>query len=267
MHPLLNIALTAARAAGEHISRQIHFGKVKIDQKTSYDFVTDVDRAAERIVIDTIQKHYPEHRILGEESGSLGNPESDIEWIIDPIDGTTNFIYGIPQFCVSIGIAEKGSVMHGVVLDPMKNEEFTASRGAGAQLNQKRIRVSKQPNMTGALIGTGIPFGTHYSDEQLTQYLDTLKAFLPETAGIRRLGASALDLAYVACGRLDGFWEMNLKPWDIAAGSLLVQEAGGLIGDFSAEMNFLKNGQIIAANPKLFKPICQILQPKAAVLR
>lgn len=257
MHPLLNVAVTAARAAGEHIARQAYFGNAKIDKKTSYDFVTDVDRTAERIVIDIIQKHYPNHSILGEESGQLGKTDSDIEWIIDPIDGTTNFIYGIPQYCVSIGVVEKGKVMHGVVLDPMKEEEFTASRGRGAQMNQKRIRVSQQAHLSGALIGTGIPFGTHYTEQQLDLYLATLKKFLPETAGIRRLGASALDLAYVACGRLDAYWEMNLKPWDIAAGSLLIQEAGGRISDFSDQSNFLKNGQIVGATPKLFKPVLE----------
>ena len=259
MHPLLNVAVTAARAAGEHIARQAYFGNAKIDKKTSYDFVTDVDRTAERIVIDIIQKHYPNHRILGEEFGQLGDQEADIEWIIDPIDGTTNFIYGIPQFCVSIGIAEKGKVMHGVVLDPIKEEEFTASRGRGAQMNRKRIRVSQQAQLSGALIGTGIPFGTHYTEAQLDLYLARLKQFLPETAGIRRLGAAALDLAYVACGRLDAFWETNLQPWDIAAGTLLVQEAGGRISDFSEKEDFLKNGQVVAATPKLYQPVLEKL--------
>lgn len=267
VNPLLNIALRAARKAGEHIARAHGtLAASQIHAKAAYDFVTDIDRQAEKIIIDTIKRSYPTHAILAEESGEITHGNPQYQWIIDPLDGTTNFIFGIPHYAVSIAIAIEGKVQHGVVLDPIKQEEFTASRGAGAQLNNKRIRVSKRSSLEGSLLGTGIPFGDH-PESKIDDYLSTLKAFLPHIAGIRRAGAASLDLAYVACGRLDGFWEMNLQPWDLAAGCLLVQEAGGLVSDFNAGHRYLETGNVICATPKVFKAMTQRIKahtPQAA---
>jgi len=257
MHPLLNIAIRAARNAGEIIVRSVdRIETLTIEKKAANDFVSEVDRKAEAEIIEVIHKAYPEHGILAEESGiQQGN---DFTWIIDPLDGTTNFLHGFPQFAVSIAVKNKNRLEHAVIYDPMRDELFTASRGDGAQLNNKRIRVSSHFKINEALLGTGFP----YSDmKYLEPYMAMLKSLIPNTAGIRRPGSAALDLAYVAAGRLDGFWELDLKSWDIAAGALLVQEAGGLVGDLTGNNNYLESGHIVCANPKLFKALLQEIRP------
>ncbi len=248
MNPMLNIAVRAARAAENVIIRQIdHVQDLPVSRKSRNDFVTEVDKQAEKVIIDTIHKSYPDHAILAEESGQQG--DSQYVWIIDPLDGTTNFIHGFPQYAISIALQHRGEIEQAVVYDPLRQELFTASRGAGASLNNKRIRVSKQNRLEGALLGTGFPFK---QQERLDDYLKSFRALFPMTAGIRRAGAASLDLAYVACGRLDGFWELGLKPWDMAAGALLVKEAGGMISDLDGRENYLKTGDVIAATPNLY---------------
>jgi myo-inositol-1(or 4)-monophosphatase len=227
MQPLLNIAIRAARRAGEVIVRgmnRVH--RLDVRAKGQNDFVTEIDMQAERDIIETIHKHYPDHAVLAEESGERG--ENEFVWIIDPLDGTTNFMHGFPQFAVSIAVQRRGRIEHGVVYDPLRQELFTTSRGEGAQLDGKRIRVSSHIGLDRALIGTGFPYRTnlHWIDN----YMGMFKAVTQATAGIRRPGAAALDLAYVAAGRLDAFWELGLSPWDTAAGTLLITEAGWLVG-------------------------------------
>lgn len=258
MQPMLTIAIRAARTAGEKIVRASdRMDLVKVDEKGVNDFVTDVDRQSEQDIISIISRAYPDHGFLGEESGST-RPDSDTVWIIDPLDGTTNFIRGIPHYAVSIGCMHKGKLEHAVVYNPVTREEFTASRGHGAQLNGRRLRVTARTTLEGALIGTGIPF-RHHKEELLPAYLKTLGELASKTAGIRRPGSAALDLAYVAAGRYDAFWEMGLKPWDMAAGALLVTEAGGLVSDFEGGSEFLDNGNIVCGNPKCFKQVLQIV--------
>jgi len=258
MQPMLNIALRAARSAGEKIVRASdRLDLIKVDEKGVNDFVTDVDRNAEQEIISIIHRAYPSHGYLGEESGS-SNPDSDYIWVIDPLDGTTNFIRGIPHYAVSIGCLLDGKLEHAVVYNPVTREEFTASRGYGAQLNGKRLRVTSRSTLDGALVGTGIPF-RHHKEELLPAYMKTLAEVASRTAGIRRPGSAALDLAYVAAGRYDAFWEMGLKPWDMAAGALLVTEAGGLVSDFNGGNDFLENGNIVCGNPKCFKQVLQIV--------
>src|SRR5690554_221754 len=260
MEPMLNIALRAARKAGELIERAgERVDLVAIEEKGRNDFVTEVDKSAEKEIIYHLRKAYPEHSIIGEEGGSQPGSNTDVEWIIDPIDGTTNFIHGIPHYSVSIACRIKGQLEHAVVYDPVKREEFTASRGRGARLNGRRIRVSNRRGLPGALIGTGIPF-SGYALENITPYLAALQEIAGQTAGIRRPGSAALDLAYVAAGRFDAFWEMNLNSWDIAAGILLVKEAGGLISDFHGGHDYLESGNIVCGGPKVFKPILQIVK-------
>ncbi len=257
---MVNIALRAARSAGDKIVRAAErMDLVKIDEKGRNDFVTDVDRTSEQEIINHLLRAYPDHRILGEESGYIGNPDSDYTWIIDPLDGTTNFIRGIPHFAVSIGCTHKGRLEHAVVFDPIKQEEFTASRGRGAQLNGRRLRVSGRTAMDGALIATGVPFSLP-SSAHMEPYLEAFKTLAEHSSGIRRLGVASLDLAYLAAGRYDAFWEMYLKPWDIAAGVLLVKEAGGMISDFQGDNDFMDNGHVVAATPRLFKPTLQVVQ-------
>jgi len=257
---MLNIALRAARKAGELIERAgERVDLVAIEEKGRNDFVTEVDKSAEKEIIYHLRKAYPEHSIIGEEGGSQPGSNTDVEWIIDPIDGTTNFIHGIPHYSVSIACRIKGQLEHAVVYDPVKREEFTASRGRGARLNGRRIRVSNRRGLPGALIGTGIPF-SGYALENITPYLAALQEIAGQTAGIRRPGSAALDLAYVAAGRFDAFWEMNLNSWDIAAGILLVKEAGGLISDFHGGHDYLESGNIVCGGPKVFKPILQIVK-------
>lgn len=258
MHPFVNTAVKAARKAGAIIVRHIdQLDQLTVEVKGRNDFVSAVDKLAEEEIIYTIQDTYPDHAILGEESGSQG--DSDYQWIIDPLDGTTNFLHGYPQYAVSIAIAHKGAVEHGVIFDPLRNELFVASRGGGARLNDIRIRVSKANALQRALIGTGFPFR---HNKNIDGYFEYLKAVMQNSHGIRRAGSAALDLAYVACGRLDGFWESDLSPWDIAAGSLLIQEAGGLVSDFDGNDRFLDSGNIIAANPKIFIALTKIIRKK-----
>jgi myo-inositol-1(or 4)-monophosphatase len=256
MHPMLNIAVRAARRAGSIINRAaLDGGALEVRTKQRNDFVTRVDQAAEAAIIEVVRKAYPDHAVLAEESGkSAGSAE--YEWIIDPLDGTTNFIHGFPQYCVSIGIRHRGALAHGVVYDPIRNELFTASKGRGAFLNDRRIRVSKCARLGDALVGTGFPFKEVARLEVYVKQLDTL---MRASSGVRRAGAAALDLAYVACGRLDAFWEMGLSAWDMAAGALMILEAGGLVGDLRGEGGYLESGEILAATPKLFPPLVEAL--------
>ncbi|HET7763554.1 MAG TPA: inositol monophosphatase family protein [Burkholderiales bacterium] len=264
MHPMLGIAVRAARRAGAIINRAARDVEVlPVTRKRHNDFVTEVDKAAEAAIIEILHRAYPDHSILAEESGATAGSagESEYTWIIDPLDGTTNFIHGFPQYAVSIGLRHKGVLQQGVVYDPTKNELFTATRGRGAFLNERRIRVSKRAQLNEALIGTGFPFRDLMS---LDEYLGMFREITVRTAGIRRAGAAALDIAYVAAGRLDGFWEMGLSPWDMAAGALLVQEAGGLIGDFHGDAGYLESGRVVCGNPKVFAQLVQIVGPLAA---
>jgi myo-inositol-1(or 4)-monophosphatase len=257
MHPMLNIAVKAARKAGHLINRASRdIDVLKVEVKRQNDFVTEVDRAAEDAIISVLREAYPNHAILAEESGLSKGSQDDFVWIIDPLDGTTNFIHGVPQFAVSIGLKHKGVVTQGVVYDPAKNELFTATRGAGAFMNDKRLRVAKRDRIADALIGTGFPFSKL---DLLERYIAQFRKVTPNCAGIRRPGAAALDLAYVAAGRFDGFWEMGLSPWDIAAGSLLVQEAGGLVGDFSGEGGYFESGEVVAGSPKVFAQLLGLI--------
>ena len=261
MHPIVNIAVRAARRAGNLIASAVdQVDRLEITEKASNDFVTKVDRQAEETIVTTIRESYPDHGILGEEGGETAGKKdgTDYQWVIDPLDGTTNFLHGFPQFAVSIGIRHKGRLEHAVVYDPMRQELFTATRGGGAQLNDRRLRVTNRKGLEGALLGTGFPFKQQH---HLDAYMATFKALFPMTAGIRRPGSAALDLAYVAAGRLDGFWEIGLNPWDMAAGALLVQEAGGLVSDFSGGDDYMKTGNVVAGNPKVFKAILQAIRP------
>jgi len=256
MHPTLNIAIKAARRAGQIINRaSLDIERLQVSVKQQSDYVTEVDRAAEAAIIDTIREAYPKHAILAEESGSSG--DSEYQWIIDPLDGTTNFIHGFPQYAVSIGLAHKGVMNQAVVYDPTRNELFTAGKGAGAYLNDKRIRVSKRAKLAEALIGTGFPYRMF---DHADAYTAIFRELTQKTAGLRRPGAASIDLAYVACGRTDGFWEFGLSPWDIAAGTLLVSEAGGLVSDLAGESNYLATGNIVAGTPKIFGQLLQIVQ-------
>jgi myo-inositol-1(or 4)-monophosphatase len=257
MHPLLNIGVRAARRAGDLIVRSLsRLDSIKIDSKGRNDFVTDVDRKAEAEIIATVRKSYPEHAFLGEESGSSG--EGEFVWIIDPLDGTTNFLHGFPHFSVSIALEHRKRLHHAVVYDPMRQELFTASRGEGAQLDGKKIRVSTQKTLEGALLGTGLPFRAN--DPYVDEYLAMLKVLMATAAGVRRPGSAALDLSYVAAGRIDGFWEFGLSPWDTAAGALLIQEAGGRVGTpTGAEYALGKN--LVAGNPKVYEALLAVIGP------
>jgi myo-inositol-1(or 4)-monophosphatase len=257
MNPTLNIAVRAARSAGNVIIRNLgKLDTLAIHTKDRNDFVTEVDRQAEQEIIYILRKAFPSHGILAEESGLQEGDE--YQWIIDPLDGTTNFLHGFPQFAVSIAMRHKGRLEHGVIYDPLRQEIFSASRGAGATLNDQRIRVTNRKTLEGSLLGTGFPFK---SQQHLETYLDMFRALFPQTAGIRRAGSAALDLAYVATGRLDGFWEIGLSIWDMAAGVLLIQEAGGLSSDFTGGHEHLESGNIVAGNPKLFAEILKTIRP------
>jgi myo-inositol-1(or 4)-monophosphatase len=258
MHPILNIAVKAARNGSKVILQSVdRVYAISINEKNRNDFVTEVDKKTEQEIIATIQKSHPEHSILGEEIGLIeGNP--DYQWIIDPLDGTSNFIHGFPQYAISIAFKNKGRIEQAVILDPIRDELFTASRGEGAHVNNRRIRVSDCKHPSKALLGTGFPFKYPH---HFNAYLNTFQNLFPQVSDIRRAGSAALDLAYVAAGRLDGHWELGLQEWDIAAGALLIKEAGGLISDFKGEENYLKNGNVIAGNPKIFKTILQVVQP------
>ena len=259
LHPMLNVAIKAARAAGALINRaSLDVEAVRVSQKQVNDFVTEVDQAAEQAIIETLLTAYPQHGILAEESGSeRGNPNSDFLWIIDPLDGTTNFIHGFPVYCVSIALQVRGKMEQAVIYDPTRNDLFTSTRGRGAFLNDRRIRVSKRIRMADSLVSTGFPFRAGQNYEQFMQiFIEMMRS----TAGVRRPGSAALDLAYVAAGFSDGFFETGLQPWDVAAGSLLVQEAGGLVGNFTGEADFLHTGECLAANPKIYSQMVQMLK-------
>ncbi|MBK8815065.1 MAG: inositol monophosphatase [Methylococcaceae bacterium] len=257
MQPMLNIAVRAARSAGDLILRSSdNIGHLKIDQKGKNDFASEVDRAAEREIINIIRTAYPDHAILAEESGE--HQGNDFVWVIDPLDGTTNFLHGFPQYAVSIALKHKGRLEVAAIYDPLRDELFTAKRGGGAMLNSRRLRVTNQTSMKGALIGTGFPFKT---DLHLESYVGMFKSISMQAAGIRRAGAAALDLAYVAAGRLDGFWEIGIMEWDMAAGILLIKEAGGVVTDFSFNDNYLSSGNVIAGSPKMHQMLYQLIEP------
>lgn len=256
MQPMLNIAIRAARAGAAIILRHLdRIDTLQVTEKSRNDFVSDVDRKAESAIIDTLLHSYPDHGILAEESGQT--QRGDYQWIIDPLDGTSNYLHGFPQFAVSIALRHRERLLHAVILDPLRQELFTASDGGGAQLNGKRIRASRRRGIKGALLGTGFPFGDKIDD--LGIYMKTLQAMIPHSAGIRRAGAAALDLAWVAAGRLDGFWEFGLSPWDMAAGALLVREAGGIVTDLNGRESFLANGNIVCGTPGVHRDLTRIL--------
>jgi myo-inositol-1(or 4)-monophosphatase len=260
MHPMLNIAVKAARKAGAIINRaSLDLDQLTVRSKQDRDYVSEVDQMAERAVIDTLLDAYPNHGILAEESGTTAAKNGeDYQWIIDPLDGTTNFLHGLQQYSVSIALKHKGQITQAVVFDPARNELFTASRGRGAYLNERRIRASNRNKLAECLIGTGFPY-TDFSYAEA--YLNMMRDMMRATSGLRRPGSAALDLCYVACGRYDGFWEMHLKPWDLAAGSLIAQEAGALVGNFIGNEGFLDSGNIVAASPKIFAQMLQTLAP------
>ena len=261
MEPMINIALRAARQVGENIVRASDdLDRLDVVEKGVNNFVSEVDINAEQEIIYQLRKAYPDHAFLGEESGLTGSEDADYQWIIDPLDGTTNFVRGIPHYAISIACLYRGKLEHAVVLDPVRREEFTASRGRGAQLNGRRIRVSSATSLAGTLIGTGIPYKDH-CDDKLQAYCQSLESLAGKCAGIRRAGAASLDLAYVAAGRLDAFWEIGLSSWDIAAGALLIREAGGLVADIDSSENFLQSGNIVAGSPKCFKAVLQVANP------
>jgi len=254
---MINIATRAARSAGRILMRYFeHTESLRIDEKNRNDFVSEVDRQAEQVIIQELRSKYPGHSFLGEETGThAGN---DYQWVIDPLDGTTNYLHGVPQFAVSIALKHKGRLEHGLVYDPVREEMYTASRGSGAQLNDRRIRVSQRPGLEGALLGTGIPF----RDQRfLKQYLAMLEDLVVDTAGIRRPGSAALDFAYVAAGRTDGFWELGLAQWDFAAGALLVREAGGVVTDIAGGDRYLETGNVIAGGLKVHGAMLRLIRP------
>jgi myo-inositol-1(or 4)-monophosphatase len=274
---MLNVAIKAARRAGTIINRaSLSLERLQVARKQQNDFVTEVDRSAEQAIIETLQTAFPTHHFLAEESGRLNhngevvgtvswnellddakNSEEDqYVWIIDPLDGTTNFIHGFPQYAVSIALAVNGVIQQGVIYDPSRDELFTATKGAGAYLDSRRLRVGNQIKLADCLIGTGFPYR---ADQDLDGYLEVFAKMTKHCAGLRRPGAAALDLAYVAAGRFDGFFERDLKPWDMAAGVLIVQESGGLVGTYSGDETFMESGEIMAANPKIFGQMVSLL--------
>ncbi len=253
MHPMLNIAVRAARKAGNLIAKNYETpDAVETNQKGTNDFVTNVDRDAERLIIEVIRKSYPLHSIVTEESGDLGGEDKDIQWVIDPLDGTSNFIKRFPHFSVSIAVRVKGRTEVAVVYDPMRNELFTAVRGQGAQLNGYRLRGSTARDLDGTILATGFPFK---AKQHAASYMNVVTALFTKCADFRRTGSAALDLAYVAAGRTDGYFEIGLKPWDFAAGELLVREAGSLVTDFTGGHGYLQSGNIVAGNSR---PACWI---------
>jgi len=250
---MANIALRAARRAGRILLQGMdRLDRLHIEEKAPNDFVSSVDRASEDAIAEIIHKAYPEHAILGEERGVVGPERAEVTWIVDPLDGTLNYLCGVPHFAVSIAMRRGRHIEHGVVVDPVRNEEWVASRGSGAQLNGKRIRVSGVPRLSEAVLATGIPPGAKH---RLDEYLASLRYFMRRCRGVRRQGSAALDLAYTAAGRVEGFFEMGLAPWDVAAGALLVREAGGFVGDLRGGDTWLESGDIVAANPKCFRAL------------
>ena len=258
LHPMINVAIKAARAAGSIINRAaLDVEAVRISQKQVNDFVTEVDHAAENAIIETLLTAYPGHGIHAEESGKEhGAKDSEFVWIIDPLDGTTNFIHGLPVYCVSIGLAVKGKIEQAVIYDPSRNDLFTATKGRGAYMNDRRLRVSKRTHLKDSLISTGFPFRP---GDNFQNYLKMMGDVMQRTAGLRRPGSAALDLAYVAAGFTDGFFETGLQPWDVAAGSLLITEAGGLVGNFTGDADFLEQKECLAGNPKIYGQLVSIL--------
>jgi myo-inositol-1(or 4)-monophosphatase len=265
MHPMLTTAVKAARRAGSVINRGARdLDLLTVTTKGPKDFVSEVDRAAEAAIVETLHTTYPDHAILAEEGTAKGaNAAAEHLWIIDPLDGTTNFLHGFPQYCVSIALQHKGQITQAVIYDPVRNDLFTATRGRGAFLNDRRIRVGRRQHIRDCLIGTGFPYR---DGEHLDAYVRMMRTMMIEAAGIRRPGAAALDLAYVAAGYYDGFWEVGLNPWDVAAGSLLIVEAGGLVGDLAGEPGYLYGGQVIAGNPRIFAQMVKLLSPYRAAL-
>jgi len=263
MHPMLNTAIKAARRGSAVISRSsLDLNFIKITKKQHNDFVTEIDQAAESAIIDVLKNAYPDHAILAEESGTSANSYNNNEniWIIDPLDGTTNFMHGFPQYCVSIALQQRGKITQAVVYDPTRNDLFTATKGSGAYLNEKRIRVSKRDRMADALIGTGFPFRSTETQD-VEDYIKMFRIMINNCTDLRRTGAAALDMAYVAAGRLDGFFEKGLKPWDIAAGSLLISEAGGITSNFlgDSDADYLNKGNILSGSPKVLEQLVGLL--------
>jgi myo-inositol-1(or 4)-monophosphatase len=257
MHAMTNIAIRAARQAGKMLLRYYNrLDQLTVAEKSENDFVSEADQVAEETILNIIRRAYPDHAILAEETGEIG--KGDYLWIIDPLDGTTNYLHGFPQFAVSIALRYRGKLMCGVVYDPLRDELFIAEQGSGAYLNDRRIRASARRNLTGALLGTGIP----YRDRRyLDAYLGMLKALVVDTAGIRRPGSAALDLAYVAAGRIDGFWELGLAPWDFAAGALLIREAGGVVSDLRGGETHFETGNLIAGGLRVHKQLLRRIKP------
>jgi myo-inositol-1(or 4)-monophosphatase len=257
---MLTTAVKAARRAGSVINRGARdLDRLTVTAKGPKDFVSEVDRAAEAAIVDIIHASYPDHAILAEEGTAQGdNAGAEHVWIIDPLDGTTNFLHGFPQYCVSIAVKHQGQITQGVIYDPVRNDLFTATRGRGAFLNDHRLRVSRRQHLKECLVGTGFPFR---DGSDVETYINMMRTMMTATAGLRRPGAAALDLAYVAAGYYDGFWEVGLNPWDVAAGSLLILEAGGLVGDLAGDGDYLNNGEVIAANPRIFAQMVQLLEP------
>ncbi len=266
LHPMLNIAVKAARLAGAIINRAaLDLENLKIGSKGPNDYVSEVDRAAEDIIIQTLLEAYPGHGILAEESGRAhGARHSEYVWIIDPLDGTTNFVHGFPVYAVSIALAHRGQVQQAVVYDPTRNDLYFASKGRGAFCNDRRLRVSKRTRLSDSLIGTGFPFR---KGDNFKRYLKMFEEIMQSCAGLRRPGAAALDLCYVAAGYYDGFFETGLSPWDVAAGSLIITEAGGLIGNFTGESDYLYQREVVAGNPKVYGQLVQLLAPYTRVIK
>lgn len=259
MHPMLNIAVRAARNGGKVIIRSFEqLDKVEVNSKGSNDFVTSADIAAEEAIIETLRKSYPEHTIIGEESGVLTGKDDDYQWIIDPLNGTSNFIKGIPQFAVSIALKVKGKLDQAVIFDPIRGELFTASRGKGAQLNNMRIRVKSHKDLSATILATGFPFKQR---QHTKAYMAMFASLFDKTSDMRRAGSPALDLAYVAAGRVDGYFEIGLKPWESAAGELLIIEAGGLVTDFTGGHNHTQSGNTVASSTRLLKEILKNIRP------
>ncbi len=253
MHPMANIALRAAHRAGQVLLQGMdRLDRIRIEEKAPNDFVSNIDRTAEDVIVEQLHKAYPDHAVLGEERGLIGAENAEFTWIVDPLDGTLNYLCGIPHFAVSIAVKRGRQIEHGAIVDPVRNEEWVASRGAGAHLNGKRIRVGKVRRLNAAVLATGLPPSAR---GRLDEYMASLRFFTEHCRGVRRQGSAALNLAYTAAARLDGFVEMGLKPWDVAAGALLVREAGGFVGDLAGGDTWFESGDIVAANPHCFKAL------------
>ena len=262
MNPMLNIGIRAARAAGKVITQNLdRYDPQSIQKKQRNDFVTEVDRKAEAEIVGVLRKAFPDHSFLCEESGLIGDKDAEFQWIIDPLDGTTNFIHGLPHFSVSIALTQKNRLFQAVIYDPMRQELFTAGKGEGAFLDNKRLRVSNRNQLADALLSSGFPYR---EGQDLDFYQRTLRHFTERSGGVRRLGSAALDLAYVAAGRVEGCWLTGLQSWDVAAGALIVREAGGLINDFDGGDDWMSRGELIAASPKLHHQMLEIMKPLSA---